>query len=98
MGCRGMNVGIGTQRRDGVAMKGMHLRGLQRGIIVGDGEGAVVIPARMVEEIAAASLTMEIEEEFAIERVAEGAPTTGYFPIADENRAEFEEWLARRNA
>ena len=66
-------------------------------IIVGDGEGAVVIPARMVEEIAAASLTMEIEEEFAIERVAEGAPTTGYFPIADENRAEFEAWLARRN-
>ena len=67
-------------------------------IIVGDEEGAVVIPASMVEEVAAASATMEIEEEFAIERVGEGASTTGYFPIADENRAEFETWLAARNS
>jgi regulator of RNase E activity RraA len=67
-------------------------------IIVGDGEGAVVIPAAMLEEIAAASTKMEIAEEFAIERVAEGAPTTGYFPLADENRPEFEAWLAKRNS
>ena len=67
-------------------------------IIVGDEEGAVVIPAALVEEIAAASTTMEIEEEFALERVGQGAPTTGYFPIADENRPEFEAWLAKRNS
>ena len=66
-------------------------------VIVGDEEGAVVIPASMVEEVAAASLTMEIEEEFAIERVGEGASTNGYFPLADENRPEFEAWLAKRN-
>lgn len=66
-------------------------------IVVGDQEGAVVIPASMVDEIAEASMTMEIEEEFAIERVGQGASTVGYFPLADENRPEFEEWLARRN-
>lgn len=65
-------------------------------IIVGDEEGAVVIPAAMVEEIAEASMKMEIREEFAIERVSEGAPTTGYFPLAKENQAEFEAWLAQR--
>jgi len=67
-------------------------------IVVGDQEGAVVIPAALVEEIADASLTMEIEEEFAIERVAEGASTVGYFPLSDKNRPEFEAWLARRNS
>jgi regulator of RNase E activity RraA len=65
-------------------------------VIVGDEEGAVVIPAGMVDEIAAASVTMEIEEEFAIQRVGEGASTVGYFPLADENRAEFEAWLAEQ--
>jgi 5-oxopent-3-ene-1,2,5-tricarboxylate decarboxylase/2-hydroxyhepta-2,4-diene-1,7-dioate isomerase len=38
-----------------------------------------------------------VGEEFAIERVGEGASTIGYFPLADENRAEFEAWLAERN-
>jgi len=66
-------------------------------VIVGDEEGAVVIPAGMADEIAAASVTMETEEEFAIERVGEGASTVGYFPLADENRAEFEAWLAERD-
>ena len=67
-------------------------------IVVGDEEGAVVIPAALLEEIAAAATTMEIEEEFAIGRVGAGASTTGYFPLADENRAEFEEWLAKRSS
>ena len=67
-------------------------------IIVGDAEGAVVIPAALLEEVAAAATKMEIEEEFAIERVGAGATTTGYFPLADENRPEFEEWLANRNS
>ena len=67
-------------------------------IIVGDEEGAVVIPASLVEEIAEASLEMEIREEFAIERVGEGASTSGYSPLSKENRPEFEAWLAKRNS
>jgi len=65
-------------------------------IIVGDAEGAVVIPALIAEEVAEDSYNQEIEEEWAIERVAAGESSIGTFPIAKERRAEFEEWLAKR--
>ena len=65
-------------------------------VMVGDGEGAVVIPRAMADEIADASMAMEVEEEFALKRIAEGAAVDGYFPLADEARAEFEAWLAER--
>lgn len=65
-------------------------------ILVGDGEGVVVIPALLAEEVANDSYAQEIEEEWAIERVAAGESSIGTFPIADDRRAEFEEWLAKR--
>lgn len=65
-------------------------------IIVGDGEGALVIPALLAEEVAEDSYNQEIEEEWAIERVAAGESSIGTFPIAKERRAEFEEWLKNR--
>ena len=67
-------------------------------IIVGDAEGAVVIPALLAEEVANDSYTQEIEEEWAIERVAAGESSIGTFPIAKDRRAEFEEWLANRES
>ena len=39
-------------------------------VIVGDGEGAVVIPAALAEEVAADAAQQEVEEEWALERVA----------------------------
>ena len=65
-------------------------------VIVGDGEGAVVIPALLAEEVANDSYFQEIEEEWAIERVAAGDSSIGVFPISAERRPEFEEWLAKR--
>jgi 5-oxopent-3-ene-1,2,5-tricarboxylate decarboxylase / 2-hydroxyhepta-2,4-diene-1,7-dioate isomerase len=65
-------------------------------IIVGDEEGAICIPAALVEEVAEASIAMEIREEFALERVGDGASTYGYFPLAKENQAEFEAWKEAR--
>ena len=65
-------------------------------VIVGDAEGALVIPALIAEEVAEDSFNQEIEEEWAIERVAEGESSIGTFPIAPERRAEFEEWLKNR--
>lgn len=65
-------------------------------ILVGDGEGVVVLPAALVEEIAADSVKQEIEEEWALERVTAGDSTVGTFPISKERRAEFEAWLAAR--
>ncbi len=65
-------------------------------VIVGDAEGAIVIPALLAEEVAAGATDQEIEEEWAIERVAAGESSIGTFPIADDRRAEFEEWLRNR--
>ncbi len=65
-------------------------------VIVGDGEGALVIPALLAEEVAADAHNQELEEEWAIERVAAGESSIGTFPIAPERRAEFEAWLADR--
>ena len=42
-----------------------------------DGEGVVVLPAALVEEIAADSVKQEIEEEWALERVTAGDSTVG---------------------
>lgn len=65
-------------------------------VIVGDAEGAVVIPAALADEIAEAAVAMEIAEEFALKRIGEGASTVGYFPLAEENQAEYAAWLQDR--
>ncbi len=65
-------------------------------ILVGDGEGVVVLPAALAAEIAADSVKQEVEEEWALERVAAGESTVGTFPIAKDRRAEFEAWAAAR--
>lgn len=65
-------------------------------IIVGDGEGAVLIPPSLVVELAAASVQQELEETWALERVDAGDSTIGVFPISKDRRPEFEAWLAAR--
>jgi 5-oxopent-3-ene-1,2,5-tricarboxylate decarboxylase / 2-hydroxyhepta-2,4-diene-1,7-dioate isomerase len=66
-------------------------------IIVGDGEGAVVVPPSLVVEIAAGSVQQEAEEAWALERVDAGDSTIGIFPISTDRRPEFEAWFADRN-
>ena len=53
-------------------------------VIVGDEEGAVVIPAALVEEVAADAYQQELEEEWAFEVVAAGDSTIGVFPVSDQ--------------
>lgn len=65
-------------------------------VVVGDGEGVVVIPVALAEEVARDAVQQELEEEWAIERVAAGESTDGVFPIAKSRRAEFEAWRAAR--
>jgi 5-oxopent-3-ene-1,2,5-tricarboxylate decarboxylase/2-hydroxyhepta-2,4-diene-1,7-dioate isomerase len=65
-------------------------------VVVGDGEGVVVLPAALAEEVAADAARQELEEEWALERVGEGDSTVGVFPISKDRRAEFEAWLAAR--
>ena len=65
-------------------------------VIVGDGEGALVIPVAIVHEVAESALATEIEEEFVLEKVSDGASTIGYFPLEVPQRDEYEAWLDQR--
>ncbi|MDH3681569.1 MAG: hypothetical protein OEV40_16655 [Acidimicrobiia bacterium] len=66
-------------------------------ILVGDGEGVVVIPPSIVEEVADAAVAQELEEDFALERVDAGESTLGLFPLSKERRPDFEAWVAARS-
>lgn len=65
-------------------------------IIVGDEEGAVVIPHALAEEVASDAVEQEHKEAFAIERVRAGESVVGLFPLTDERRADFEAWSAEQ--
>jgi 5-oxopent-3-ene-1,2,5-tricarboxylate decarboxylase/2-hydroxyhepta-2,4-diene-1,7-dioate isomerase len=66
-------------------------------VIVGDGEGAVVIPAALAEEVARDAIAQEEVEAFALERIAAGESSLGLFPLAPSRRDEFTAWAAARN-
>jgi 2-keto-4-pentenoate hydratase/2-oxohepta-3-ene-1,7-dioic acid hydratase in catechol pathway/regulator of RNase E activity RraA len=59
-------------------------------VIVGDADGVVVIPAGIAEEVVDAALAQEDEDAWIAERVAEGHPVDGLFPMNAEWRARFE--------
>ena len=66
-------------------------------IIVGDGEGAVVVPMDLVEDVVRDALAQEEREAFALERVAAGESMVGLFPLAEERKAEFEAWRQQKS-
>ncbi len=65
-------------------------------VVAGDGEGVVVIPIDLVEEVVADALVQEERETFALERVAAGESTVGLFPLSEERMPEFEAWRAEQ--
>ncbi len=66
-------------------------------VLVGDDDGAVVIPAALVEEVARDGAEQELRDTWAFERVAAGESVTGVFPMAPERRDEFARWRAARD-
>jgi regulator of RNase E activity RraA len=62
-------------------------------VVVGDGEGVVVIPARIADEIAAEATEMTAFEDFVTEQVNEGRSILGLYPPTDQkSRDDFEVW------
>jgi regulator of RNase E activity RraA len=62
-------------------------------IIVGDGEGVVVIPAHLAHEVAEEAHEMTVFEEFVLERVLDGRSIIGLYPPTDpKTKAEYAEW------
>ncbi len=64
-------------------------------ICVGDGEGVVVIPAAIADEVAAEAVEMTAFEDFVIEQVNAGRSILGLYPPTDEqSRIDFAAWRA----
>jgi regulator of RNase E activity RraA len=67
-----------------------------RDVIVGDGEGVVVIPAHCAEEVALEAYEATKYDEFAEAEVAAGRSIFGLFPSTEVSRSEYQTWLQKR--
>jgi len=66
-------------------------------IIVGDGDGVMVIPRFLADAVAVEAQPMELYEEFVIEEVANGTPVVGLYPATDPAALKkFEDWKSAR--
>ena len=65
-------------------------------VIVGDGEGVVVIPAHLADEIADEAVEMTAFEDFVTEEVMKGRSILGLYPPDAATRAVFEAAKAAR--
>ena len=65
-------------------------------MIVGDGDGVVVIPAHLAEEIAREAAEQETMEAFLLTRIQAGARLPDTYPPNAETRAAYLEWLKNR--
>ncbi len=63
-------------------------------VIVGDGDGVLVLPAALAEQVAADALAQEAREAWALERVQAGESVRGVYPLSEARRHEFEAWMA----
>lgn len=66
-------------------------------IAVGDGDGVIIIPAELADEIAAEAASMEDYEAWVMEQVKSGASIIGLYPMNDETRTRYEAFRAQRN-
>ncbi len=67
-------------------------------VIVGDGEGVVVIPAHLADEIADETVEMTAYEDFVTEQVLKGRSILGLYPATEEQSLEdFAAWRKANN-
>lgn len=65
-------------------------------IVVGDGEGVVVMPAHLAGEVAHEAAEQELKEEFILEKIQAGASLVGTYPPDEATVKEFEAWRRER--
>ncbi|MGP9804842.1 ribonuclease activity regulator RraA [Paracoccus sp. NSM] len=65
-------------------------------VMLGDGDGVMVIPAHLADEIAEECTGMESYEDFVLEQVQAGAGIIGLYPATDEeNLTKYAAWRER---
>ena len=62
-------------------------------VIVGDGDGVVVIPRHLAEDVARDGLEQERFERFVMLEIQGGKSTRGIYPPNDETLRRYEAWL-----
>ena len=62
-------------------------------VVVVDADGAVLIPAALVDEVVAMAVEQERLEGWIMSRVEEGAALPGLYPPNEENLARYRAWL-----
>lgn len=62
-------------------------------IVVGDGDGVVVIPRHLAAEVAQDSVEQERLEAFIRRRIDSGQPVPGNYPPSEETRAAYRRWV-----
>ena len=65
-------------------------------VLVGDGDGVVVLPKDLVEELANEADRMDKFEGWVTARVREGRTIIGLYPPNEETQKEFDAWLAEQ--
>ncbi len=64
-------------------------------VIVGDGEGVIVIPTDMADQVAQEAAEQERREEFIIGKIREGHSILGVYPPDEKTLAEYADWKDR---
>jgi len=67
-------------------------------VVVGDGEGVVIVPAHLAAEVARDAAEQEIVEEFVLEEIAGGRALPGTYPANAETMQRYRAWRTRRDA
>jgi regulator of RNase E activity RraA len=67
-------------------------------IAVGDGDGVIIIPAELADEIATDAAGMENYEAWVMEEVKGGASVIGLYPMNEETRARYNASRAKVNS
>src|ERR1700712_2466257 len=65
-------------------------------VIMVDDDGAVVIPQKLVADVAAVAVDQERMEEWIMTQVNDGASLPGLYPPNAENKARYEAWAKSR--
>jgi len=91
-----LNVHFGADLQRPIACGGVTV--FPGDVLVGDGDGVVVVPRALAGEIAADGAEQERLEMFLKQRIADGHPTIGTYPPNAQTLAAYEAWCSEQEA
>lgn len=65
-------------------------------ILVGDGEGVVVVPRHLAEEVSRDSAEQEIMESWVLDEVRKGQSIFGLYPPNEDNMKRYQAWKSTK--